>query len=266
MDQTKKKLISFGRKNYFHFFLFFFLAISFWFFSACSPNKPKTVPDREKDPQYHYEKAVVALRYDLPDMAIDYLKQALTLDPNHYPSYNLLGVIYHKKGNYQAAADALNRAIELKPDSGEAHHNLGVVYQDMGLRSKAEQEYLKAIKLGYHRSYFLLARLLLDQKKYEESIHFALKAAELNPHDAAIFNLLGVACNERQDYKQAINFLQRAMNLNPEDPIIWINLGIAYLNNGEKEKAKELLEKALTQLKDQTLIDKVKSWLDQIKF
>lgn len=235
------------------------------FNSACTPSKPKTVPDREKDPQYHYEKAVVAMRYELPDMAIDFLKQALALDANHYPSYNLLGVIYHKKRDYQAAAEALSRAIELKPDSGEAHHNLGVVYQDMGLTEKAEPEYRKAIELGYEQSIFLLARLLLDLKKYDEAIEWGLKAAQLESKNPNVFNLLGVASNEKKDYKQAINYFQKAMNLNPDDPIIWINLGIAHLNNGERERAKELLEKALTRLQDQSLIDKVKSWLEQIK-
>lgn len=206
------------------------------------------------------------MRYELPDMAIDFLKQALALDANHYPSYNLLGVIYHKKRDYQAAAEALSRAIELKPDSGEAHHNLGVVYQDMGLSEKAEQEYRRAIELGYNQSIFLLARLLLDLKKYDEAIEWGLKAAALEPKNPSVFNLLGVASNEKRDYQQAVSYFQKAMNLNPDDPIIWINLGIAHLNNGERERAKELLEKALPRLQDQTLIDKVKSWLEQIKF
>lgn len=245
------------------FLLFWSLSL---FHSACTPSKPKTAPDKERDPQYHYEKAVVAMRYELPDMAIDFLKQALALDANHYPSYNLLGVIYHKKRDYQAAAEALSRAIELKPDSGEAHHNLGVVYQDMGLSEKAEQEYRRAIELGYNQSIFLLARLLLDLKKYDEAIEWGLKAAALEPKNPSVFNLLGVASNEKRDYQQAVSYFQKAMNLNPDDPIIWINLGIAHLNNGERERAKELLEKALPRLQDQTLIDKVKSWLEQIKF
>ncbi len=235
------------------------------FLSACTPSKPKSKPDRQKDPQYHYEKAVVAMRYELPDMAIDFLQQAIALDANHYPSYNLLGVIYHKKGDYEAAAKVLSRATELKPDSGEAHHNLGVVYQDMNLFEKAEQEYRKAIDLGYDPSIFLLARLLLAMKKYDEAIEWGLKAAQVEPKNPAIFNLLGVASNEKKDYKQALSYFQKAMNLNPDDPIIWINLGIAHFNNGERDRAKELLEKALSRLKDQALIDKVKSWLEQIK-
>lgn len=205
------------------------------------------------------------MRYELPDMALDFLKQALALDPNHYASYNLLGVIYHKKGNYQAAAEALERALELKPDSGETHHNLAVVYQDMGEILRAEREYRQAVALSYTPSLFLLARLLLDQKRYDEAIEFGLKAAESNPKDPAIFNLLGVACNEKQDYKAAVNYFNRALSLNPEDPIILINLGIAYLNLGEKGRARELLEKALPKLKDQALIDKVKAWLEEIK-
>lgn len=244
----------------------FMLFCSFFLFnSACTSSKSKTVLDKEKDPQYYYEKAVVALRYELTDMAINFLKQALTLDANHYPSYNLLGVIYHKKGNYEAAAEVLSRAIELKPASGEAHHNLGVVYQDMDLDEKAEQEYRKAIELGYDQSIFLLARLLLNLKRYDEAIEWGLKAAQVETKNPNIFNLLGVASNEKKDYPQALNYFQKAMNLSPDDPIIWINLGIAYLNNGERERAKELLEKALTRLQDKALIDRVKSWLEQIK-
>ncbi len=87
----------------------------------------------------------------------------------------------------------------------------------------------------------------------------------MEPKNPGVFNLLGVASNEKKDYQQALDYFQKAMNLNPDDPIIWINLGIAHLNNGEKQRAKELLEKALTRLQDQALIDRVKSWLEQIK-
>ncbi len=233
--------------------------------AACAPKNARTEPDREKDPQYHYEKAVVAMKYNLPDLALDFLRQALTLDPGHFPSYNLLGVVYHKKQNYQAAAEALNRALEINPNSGETHHNLGVVYQDMGLPDQAEKEYRKAVDLGYTKSLFLLARLLFEQKKYDEALSFGLKAAEVDPKDPAVYNLLGVVSNEKQDYRKAVAYLERALQLTPEDPVVMVNLGVAHLNLGEKTEARQLLEKALVYIKDPGLMEKVKSWLNQIK-
>lgn len=233
--------------------------------AACGPKNARTEPDREKDPQYLYEKAVVAMKYDLPDLAIDFLRQALSLDPDHFPSHNLLGVVYHKKQNYQAAAEALRRALEINPDSSETHHNLGVVCQDMGLPDQAEKEYRKAVDLGYSQSLFLLARLLFEQKKYDEAFGFGLKAMEVNPKDPAVYNLLGVLSNEKQDYRKAVTYLEKALQLSPGDPVVMVNLGIAHLNLGEKTEARQFLEKALPSIKDPALLEKVKAWLKEIK-
>ncbi len=205
------------------------------------------------------------MKYQLPDVAFDSLQQALALDPNHYPSYNLLGLIYHQKRDYPKAVEALLKAVELKPDAGEAYHNLGVVYQDMGSAESAEQAYRRAVELGYKASYFWLARVLLDLKKYDEAISFGLKAAESNPKDGSVYNLLGVAWNEKKEYRRAAACFEQALLLSPQDPIMLINLGIAYLNLGEKEKARQNLEKALPLLKDQALIEKVNGWLKEIK-
>jgi len=56
-------------------------------FAFCASSQSKIARENENSPQYQYEKAVLAMKYDLIDEAIKYLNQALTLDPNHYQSY-----------------------------------------------------------------------------------------------------------------------------------------------------------------------------------
>ena len=70
---------------------------------ACVTAEQKRAAERERDPQYQYEKAVVCMNAGLSDEALKYLAQALTLDPSHYQSYNLRGLAYLMKSQLPEA-------------------------------------------------------------------------------------------------------------------------------------------------------------------
>ena len=88
----------------------FIFGLSFVFLGCASAPKKKPALPKEKDPQYQYELALTAMRYGLPDEALKYLHQVVSLDANHYPSFFLLGAIQAQKKNFEEAEAALEDA------------------------------------------------------------------------------------------------------------------------------------------------------------
>lgn len=232
----------------------------------CAPSQKKIARENEKNPQYQYEKAIVAMKYDLVDEAIKYLNRALSLDPNHYQSYNLLGLAYFKKKNLAEAASAYQKCLELQPDFSEAHNHLGYVYQEMGFLDKAEEEYKKAytINNSYDASYNL-AKLYFGQNKLELALDYAQKSIQKNSGSSIPYNLQGVILNKMDRYPEAIESFQNSLRIAPNEIITSVNLGIAHLNNREFDKARQLFEKILPFVQDQTLKDKINEYLKIIK-
>jgi len=250
MSQMKKTLLLFGLS----------LGLAF-----CASTQTKAARHTEKDPQYQYEKAVVAMRYDLVDQAIEYLNQALALDPGHYKSYHLLGLAYFKKKNYTAAASAFEKCLELKPDVSEVHGNLGVVYEEWGEKDKAEEEYKKALAIdGNPTAGFNLSKLYYGQNKLDQALDHVQESIQKKSDLAAAHNLRGVILNQMGRYAEALESFQNALRLSPNDLNLSVNLGIAYINNKEFGKARELFEKILPAIQDQALKDKVSEYLKLI--
>jgi len=232
----------------------------------CASTQNKAARNTEKDPQYQYEKAIVAMKYNLIDQAIEYLNQALALDSGHYESYNLLGLAYFEKKNYAEAASAYQKCLELRPGVSEVHSNLGFVYEKLGQVNKAEEEYKKSYAIDSNaNASFNLARLYLKQNNLSLALDCVQKSIEKNGSLSAAHNLRGVILNQMGRYPEAIESCQNALRLSPNDINLSVNLGIAYINNKEFAKARELFEKILPKVQDQALKDKITEYLNLIR-
>lgn len=232
----------------------------------CASSQNKKARENEKSAQYQYEKAIVAMKYGLVDEGIKYLNQALSLNPDHYQSYDLLGLAYFKKQNLTEAASAYQKFLELQPDVSEVHNKLGFVYKEMGFLDKAEEEYKKAYSIdGNYEASFNLAKLYLEQNKLELALDYAQNSIQKNTRSSIAYNLQGVILNKMARYPEAIRSFQSALSIVPDDVVTNVNLGIAYINNKEFDKARLLLEKILPLVKDQTLKDKINEYLNLIK-
>jgi len=232
----------------------------------CTTTQTKIERENDNNPQYQYEKAVIAMKYELVDEAIKYLNQAISLDPNHYQSYSLLGLAHFKKRNLFQAASAYEKCLELQPDMSEVRNSLGFIYQELDVLDKAEEEYKKAYSIdSNHNASFNLAKLYFGQNKLELALDYVQKSIQKNSRASNAYNLQGVILNKTGRPAEAIKSFQNAIRISPNDIIIRINLGIAYINNKEFDKARTLLEKTLPHIKDQSLKDKVSEYLKIIK-
>jgi len=232
--------------------------------SAAAQKKKKT--SDEKNPQAQYEMGVIALRYGLPDEAIKYGQQAVTLDPGHFNGWNLLGNAYYGKGEFALAAEAYEKAAAIKPQAADVQRNLGLVYIELKETAKAEAALKKAIGLdgGYEAPYYL-AKLYYNERRYEESLDQILLSIRKNGSNAAGYNLKGVLLNQMGRYAEAVGSFQAGLVLTPGDINLQVNLGIALLNSGEPTKARAVFEAVLPKVEQESLRKQVEDYIKAIK-
>jgi tetratricopeptide (TPR) repeat protein len=80
--------------------------------------------------------------------AIEHLKTALQLEPQHYRANLLLGRIESLQGDAASALPNLQQAVKTNPQSREAHMFLADAYQQLGMPEKAASERARAQELA----------------------------------------------------------------------------------------------------------------------
>ena len=233
--------------------------------ACCASTHMEKERENEKDPQYQYDRAIIAFRYGLPERAVEFIDAALALDSAHYQSLDLLGYIRFQAGDYPGAIGALERCLAIKPDFVDALNRLGSAYQAMNDDAQAEAAFLRSSAVDANAfAAFNLARIYLAGKKLPEALDAIDKAAAKSPGESGVHNLRGVILNQMERYDEAVKSLETAVALAPKDVGANVNLGIALMNRGESARAKEILERVYPEIKDPDLKEKVAEYIKAV--
>jgi len=233
---------------------------------APAESQKKKAQDNEKSPQYQYEKGLIALRYGLPDEAIRYGKLAVSINPEHFNSWSLLGSAYYTKGEYTLSAEAYGKAAALKPDAGDVQRNLGLALVELKETEKAEAALKKAHDLnGDAEAAYYLSRLYYIEKRYDEALDYVVKSIQKNGANAGAYNLKGAVLNQLDRPVEAVGCFQAGLVLAPDDVNLQVNLGIAYLNAKDPAKALAVFEAVLPKIEQAVLKTQVESYIKAIK-
>lgn len=232
---------------------------------ACASPEAKKDLENELNPQYQYDKAVIAVRYGLPDRALEYVEAALALDPSHPESLALLGYLRSQAGDHAKAVEALEKSLTLKPGQAEALNRLGSSYQALGESAKAKEAFGRAEAVdGNAFAAFSLARIHFAEKNYPEALAAIDRAAAKSPKEAGVHNIRGVILNQMERYPEAVKSLENAVALSPKDVGANVNLGIALMNNGENARSREVLERIYPVVADAVLKAKVAEYIKAV--
>jgi tetratricopeptide (TPR) repeat protein len=213
--------------------------------AACAPTQKHILAQREKDPQYQYEKAVVCMQYGIPDEAFKYLNQALALDPRHYLSTNLLGLAHMIKGNLTEAVKAFRACIAVAPATfSEVYNNLGTALQESNQLEGAVEAFSKAFEIdqSYNASYNL-AKLYFGQGKLGPALDAVRSSLQKYDRSLLAWNLQGLILESQERFDDAAACYQQALKIIPGEPNVSNNLASAYYKSGQIGRAKEILEK-----------------------
>jgi tetratricopeptide (TPR) repeat protein len=88
-----------------------------------------------------------ALNYTDQKKAIEYLNNAIKLNPSYADAYNDRGIAYTQLGQYQRAIEEYNEAIRLKPDNVDTYNNRGASYLKQGNKNLGCRDLQKACVL-----------------------------------------------------------------------------------------------------------------------
>ena len=72
-------------------------------------------------------------------LARQYVNRALNINPNHYASVRLMGVIAGVGGDPQTAIEWFTKAAEIEPEEAGAWYDLGTAYYQAGLQEQGRQ-------------------------------------------------------------------------------------------------------------------------------
>lgn len=128
-----------------------------------------------------------------------------------------LGLLYHRRGQAEAAEREYLQALEIDPRHWRTLTNLGFLYQEQGKRDAARELYGRALEANprSEEAHVNVGTLLLDDGKADEAIAHFRSAIGINPSFAPAYANLASAYAKKQMYKEALDASLRALELDP---------------------------------------------------
>ena len=170
---------------------------------------------------------------------------------NQARSHYTLGLSHLQSGSPTMALKELLEAEKLNTNDAEIQAVLAHAYQVKKAFAKAEQHYLKALKLSDHDPRYQnnLAALYIDMEQWDQAIDYFGKASAnlLFMRTEVALTGTGYAYFRKGDYPAAVKAYQEAAAIAPGYAPIRLRLGEVFYALGQDEAAREQLEKALNQ-------------------
>lgn len=216
-----------------------------------------------------YNKALSLLNLNSGELieskkVIEYLNNAIKLQPDYADAYINRGSAYIILGQYQLAIADINQAMRLKPDDAYyLYYNRATAYSALGLYQRAIEDYNEALRQkpddildgsayrGRGSAYAILGQYQLAIEDYSKAIRF-------RPDHATAYYNRGTAYSKLDRHQSAIEDYSEAIRLRPDYDSAYYNRGHAYLTLGNNNLGCRDAQKAC-QLSDCKLLELAKS-------
>ena len=190
--------------------------------------------------------------------AIKYLEDVIKINPKHLEAREILGIIYHGRGNSTKAIENLKIVVKYNQQNFNAFYLLGLNYFKEKQYDKMIDCYKRAIEINpdFADAHYNLGMAYYYSNMYEEAIQEFEVAKKLNPTDSSTFSILaqakttayeyylskGTTYYTAEEYLKALKEFEKALRVKPGD-----SEAQKYLSNLKevlKKQAPEILEKA----------------------
>ncbi len=175
------------------------------------------------------------------DSAYRNLRNVLDANPQNVDALYYLGWVC-----FALSQAEHQKLYALAPDSPRVHQLLAESYRARQDVSKAEEEYLTALKASPNSVEILdeLGNLKRSQFKFDEAITYYSRALEISPRDYTSAYGLGASYLYKQEAARAVEYFRRAVAADPNSPAARLALGDALWRAGEAAEAIEELKAA----------------------
>ncbi len=174
-------------------------------------------------------------------------REILAVDPDHFESLHLLGVISHQAGQHEKAVELIGRAIKQNPTAFAAHNNLGLAYRALDDQSKACVCFQEAVTLksDYFNAQHNLACAFATLGRLDDAVIAFRATLALKPDCAEAYNNLGNVLRMQFKLDDAIACFQSAVAANPDFANAHFSLANAYQARGRPAEALAGYQEAL---------------------
>ncbi len=189
------------------------------------------------------------------EKAVTYAQQAIDIDPDYAPAWNLLGATYsnqaltgqrpYREANELALA-AVEKALAIDPDYAFARSARAWVAMQYERDYAASAEYFRqALALAPDNPIILSNAAVLAGHlgRVDEAIDFTRRSLVLNPVSTVAHSNLSDQLARAGQIEEAIDEAREAVVLGPDNASARVNLAAAYLLAGQADKAIEEIEK-----------------------
>ena len=202
--------------------------------------------------QLYKKKAREALARKKHDLALRYLDEARSYDPNDIEIDYLEAEAYlGKKGkkNWKRAKKLLQSYLHSQPEHALAHFRLGQIYYGENLYISAAEHYSSAIKIqpGMHIARLNLAINLIKQKEYEKARLHLNKILKAKPKMWKAAYYLAEIHAKKDEYAQALSILNKYLASNPQKALLHQGKGEILYKMRDFKQAALSLQHALRQ-------------------
>lgn len=121
---------------------------------------------------YFSNVGLVMYRAAKPQIAIFYLEQSASINPQSIDALNNLGNIYSELKQHDKSIRTYERALKADTGNFSTLFNLGLAYMETDALEKAERVLLQAAQINprYHQAHEILTRIYLKQKKFASAL------------------------------------------------------------------------------------------------
>jgi tetratricopeptide (TPR) repeat protein len=182
-----------------------------------------------------------------PDKVIDDFDVAIKLQPMFSKAFFNRGNSYGEKKELDKAISDFTEAVRLDPGEYKGYANRGLLLSEKGNHVKAIDDFTEAVRLKpqFPDAFFGRSKAYDDLKKFDLAIADYSEAIRLNPRYGSALVNRGSTYIRKREFDKAIDDFSEAIRINPKDGMAYYNRGLAYHRKKEYEKAIENYDQAI---------------------
>jgi tetratricopeptide (TPR) repeat protein len=173
----------------------------------------------------------------------------LKKNPNIDILWNILGLTYQQKGEFEKAETNFYKCLQVNPKNISAINNLGNNYKYLFNYTKAEEYFNKAIEQNskYLNALVNYGNLKFELNQFTDALKLLHRALVIDEKSISVRVNLALVYQSTGEYKKAINFLKEINVLNPK--IVRADkMMSALINYNENDEHLVKMEKKLKEL------------------
>ncbi|WP_240980508.1 type IV pilus biogenesis/stability protein PilW [Ramlibacter agri] len=224
---------------------------------------PSDEPENRRRARIRLELASGYFEEGKTEVALDELKQVISIDPTYAEAFNMRGLIYMRMGDNRQAEDSFRRALQLNPRDANVQHNYGWMQCQMARYPESFKSFEAALANptygGRSKTYLALGICQARAGLKPEAEKSLARSYELDAGNPVTGYNLAQLLYQRGDYQRAQFYIRRLNNselANAES--LWLGIKVEQRMNDQvaMQQLGEQLRKRFPQSKERLSLDR----------